>query len=107
MRQMRRALVAGVSILAIISLVWASPLFAATEEVELVGTVYAAEWDADDNVTAVVLVTDEGEEVEVSKSGKGAELLKLEAAYVRVTGALATDEYGRKAMTVMKYTIEQ
>jgi hypothetical protein len=83
------------------------PLFAATEEVEIAGTVFASEWDANDNVTAVVIATEEGEEIAVAASGKGMELLKLEEKNVKVTGSVVTDEEGRKTVNITKYIIQE
>jgi hypothetical protein len=83
------------------------PLFAATEEVEIAGTVFASEWDANDNVTAVVIATEEGEEIAVATSGKGMELLKLEEKNVKVTGSVVTDEEGRKTVNITKYIIQE
>jgi len=95
------------SILAIVALMSAVQLFAATEEVEIAGTIFASEWDANDNVTAVVIATEEGEEVAVAKSGKGMELLKLEEKNVKATGSIVTDEEGRKTITITKYIIQE
>ena len=94
-------------VLAIVTLSGAVSLFAATEEVEITGTVWASDWDADDNVTAVVIETDEGEAIGVSNSGKGLELLKLEEKKVMVTGSLATDQDGNKTITVTKYILQE
>ena len=69
----KKTLLSVLSILAIVVLMGTMPLFAATEEVEITGTVFAAEWDANDNVTAVVIATEEGEEIAVANSGKGME----------------------------------
>jgi hypothetical protein len=95
------------SILAVVALMSAVQLFAATEEVEIAGTIFASEWDANDNVTAVVIATEEGEEVAVAKSGKGMELLKLEEKNVKATGSIVTDEEGRKTITITKYIIQE
>ena len=81
---LRKKVMLGIlCILAIVALMGRLPLFAATEEVEIAGTVFASEWDAKDNVTAVVIATEEGEEIAVSPSGKGTELLKLEEKNVK------------------------
>ena len=93
--------------LAIIALVCATPLFAATEEIEITGTVWASDWDSNDNVIAVVIETDEGEAIGVSSSGKGVELLKLDEKKVMVTGSMATDKDGNKTITVTKYIIQE
>ncbi|MGD8917042.1 MAG: hypothetical protein PVH35_10630, partial [Syntrophobacterales bacterium] len=63
--------------------------------------------DANDNVTAVVIATEEGEEIAVAASGKGMELLKLEEKNVKVTGSVVTDEEGRKTVNITKYIIQE
>ena len=103
----KKALLRVLSVLVIFVLMGTLPLFAATEEVEIAGTVFASEWDANDNVTAVVIATEEGEEIAVATSGKGMELLKLEEKNVRVTGSLVTDEEGRKTINITKYIIQE
>ena len=103
----KKVMLRFLSILAIVALMGSSILFAATEEVEIAGTVFASEWDANDNVTAVVIATEEGEEVAVAKSGKGMELLKLEEKNVKATGSIVTDEEGRKTISITKYLIQE
>ncbi|MGD8914990.1 MAG: hypothetical protein PVH35_00235 [Syntrophobacterales bacterium] len=103
----KKTLLCVLSVLAIVVLMTTVPLFAATEEVEIAGTVFASEWDANDNVTAVVIATEEGEEIAVATSGKGMELLKLEEKNVKVTGSVVTDEEGRKTVNITKYIIQE
>ncbi len=103
----KKTMLCVLSVLAIVVLMGSLPMFAATEEVEISGTVFASEWDANDNVTAVVIATEEGEEIAVVNSGKGMELLKLEEKNVRATGSIAMDEEGRKTINVTKYTIQE
>jgi hypothetical protein len=103
----KKTMLCVLSVLAIVVLMGTLPLFAATEEVEISGTVFAAEWDANDNVTAVVIATEEGEEIAVVNSGKGMELLKLDEKNVRATGSIAMDEEGRKTIIVTKYIIQE
>ena len=73
----------------------------------IAGTVLASDWDANDNVTAVVIETYEGEAIVVSTSGKGVELLKLDEKKVMVTGSIATDKDGNKTITVTKYILQE
>ena len=103
----KKTLLRVLCVFAIVTLLGAVPLFATTEEVEITGTVWASDWDANDNVTAVVIETDEGEAIGVSSSGKGVELLKLEEKKVMVTGSIATDEDGHKTITVSKYIVQE
>jgi hypothetical protein len=103
----KKTLLSVLSILAIVVLMGTMPLFAATEEVEITGTVFAAEWDANDNVTAVVIATEEGEEIAVANSGKGMELLKLEEKNVKASGSIVTDEEGRKTINITRYIVQE
>ena len=103
----KKTLLRVLCVLAIVTLLGAVPLFAATAEVEITGTVWASDWDANDNVTAVVIETDEGEAIGVSSSGKGLELLKFEEKKVMVTGSIATDKDGNKTVTVTKYLLQE
>ena len=103
----KKVMLRFLSILAIVALMGSSILFAATEEVEIAGTVFASEWDANDNVTAVVIATEEGEEIAVSPSGKGMELLKHEEKNVKATGSIVTDQEGHKTINITKYIVQE
>lgn len=103
----KKTLLRVLCVFAIVSLLGAVPLFAATEEVEIIGTVFGTAWDASDNATAVVIATYDGEEITVSNSGKGTELLKLEDKNVKVAGFVAEDEEGKKTITVTRYILQQ
>jgi hypothetical protein len=103
----KKTLLPVLIMLAFVALMSALQLFAATEQVEIAGTIFASEWDANDNVTAVVIATEEGEEIAVSNSGMGRELLNLEEKNVKATGSMVTDEEGRKTITITKYTIQE
>ena len=103
----KKAMLRFLSILVIVVLMGSLPLFAATDEVEISGTIFASEWDANDNVTAVVIATEEGEEIAVAPSGKGMELLKFEEKNVRATGSIVTDQEGRKTIKITKYIVQE
>ena len=103
----KKAMLRFLSILVIVVLMGSLPLFAATDEVEISGTIFASEWDANDNVTAVVIATEEGEEIAVAPSGKGMELLKLEEKNVKATGSIVTDQEGRKTINITKYIVQE
>jgi len=94
-----------VCVLTMVTLVCVPSLFAATDEVEITGTVYAIDRDENNNVTAVLIVTDEGEEIVIANSGKGMELLLLDEKTVKATGMVAKDEDGNKTITVNNYII--
>jgi hypothetical protein len=90
-----------------VTLFFSRHLLATTDKVEINGTVYASEWDANDNATTVVIFTEEGEEIAVSNSGKGLELLKLEDKNVTATGTIAIDENERKTISIFGYTVQE
>ena len=102
----KKTLLRVLCVFAIVTLLGAVPLFATTEEVEIVGTVFGTAWDANDNATAVIIATEDGEEIAVSNSGKGMELLKLEDKNVKASGFIAQDEGGMKTITVNKYVLQ-
>lgn len=102
----KRILLRLLCVLAIVTLVGAVPLFAATEEVEIIGTVFGIEWDTNDNATAVIIATEDGEEIAVSNSGKGTELLKLEEKNVKASGFVALGAEGKKTITINNYVLQ-
>lgn len=57
----KKSLLRVFCLFAIITLACTFSLFAATDEVEITGTVFDLEWDSEDNVTAVLIATEEGE----------------------------------------------
>ena len=103
----KKTLLRVLCVLAIVTSLGAAPLSAATEEVEIIGTVFATAWDANDNATAVIIATEDGEEIAVSNSGKGTDLLKLEEKNVKASGFIALDEQGMKTITVNRYTLQE
>ena len=109
MQSVRRSLVLVSWLFVLASLVCVPVLVAAAEEVEITGTLYAVEWDNSNNASAVIIVTIGGEEIVVSKSGKGDELLKLVShnVFVKATGTVATNENGSRIIKVTKYSIIQ
>ena len=78
----------------------------AVAEVSITGTVYAEDWDNKDNVTEVVIETDDGDLYYVSNDGRGKELLKLVEKNVKVTGVVE-DTGGEKIIRVMAYEITE
>jgi len=93
-------------VLAIVSLVCVIPSLVMAETVEVTGIVYAAAWDDNDNVTAVVIEVDNGENMLVTNSGKGGELLKLDdGTQVKANGSISITEDGIRSITVSKYSI--
>lgn len=76
-----------------------------TKEVEIKGTVYAAEWGVYYDVIGVEILTTKNEKIVVSKSGKGTELLELDKRFIRAIGTIELDKKGRKTITVVRYEI--
>jgi hypothetical protein len=103
----KKTLLRVLCVFAIVTLLGAVPLFAATEEVEIIGTVFGTAWDDNDNATAVIIATEDGEEISVANSGKGTELLKLEEKSVKASGFIVLNEEGMKTITVNKYTLQE
>ena len=103
----KKTLLRVLCVLAIVTSLAATPLFAATEEVEIIGTVFGTAWDANDNATAVIIATEDGEEIAVSNSGKGTDLLKLEEKNVKASGFIALDEQGMKTITVTRFILQE
>ena len=57
-------------------------------EVTIRGTVEPQDWDAEDKVVAVALLTDEGNRYEIERRGLGRILLRYLNAEVEVTGTV-------------------
>jgi hypothetical protein len=71
-------------------------------EITVKGSVYGTEWNNNGEVTAVSIVTTEGDELFVTHNTKGDELLKLVEQNVLATGAVLLDEKGKKHFTIYK-----
>jgi hypothetical protein len=98
----RKMLLAGVFVLLITFAIGVTIVAADTDEVTIVGTVYASDWDDNDNVTAVSIETDDGAYYDV---GNGAQLLKLVGKRVQVTGVVALDGEGNTIITVRTHKV--
>ncbi len=66
------------------------------------GTVTAAKWDDEDNVTGVMIVTEDDDEYYVDLKGTGKELLDLVDADVEITGAISK-KGGTQQIAVKEY----
>ncbi len=97
-------LILGVCIIFLSSVI-APPRGDAAEQINVAGTVWEDEWDDYDNVTAVVIEADDGEEYLVSNEGKGKELLTLGGRNVKVTGVVDEEVDGWKTITVKAYAV--
>ena len=74
-------------------------------EITIKGSVYGVAWDEKGTVTAVSILTPEGDELFVVHNAVGDELLKLVEQNVKATGAVLIDDSGKKNLTVYKYEI--
>ena len=74
-------------------------------EVTVKGSVYGVAWDEKGAVTAVSILTTEGDELFVEHTLIGDELLKLIEQNVTATGAVLIDNAGKKKFTIYKYNV--
>jgi hypothetical protein len=74
-------------------------------EVTVKASVYGAAWNEKGEVTAVSLLTTDGDELFVVRNATGDELLKIIEQNVKVTGAVLVDKQGKKNITIYKYEI--
>jgi hypothetical protein len=103
MKPNARPLIWGLFALVLVSVACANNVFA-TEEVTIIGTVYAEAWDDNGNATAAVIVGTEGE-YNIVKNATGTELFKLNYKDVKVSGIIGEDSEGNKTITVTDYEI--
>lgn len=69
------------------------------------GSVYGTEWNDKGAVTAVSIITTEGDELFVTHDAKGDDFLKLVEQNILATGAVTPDKSGKKTFTIQKYEI--
>jgi hypothetical protein len=103
MRANKRFFVLGLCALMVLSVGYATNVFAA-DEVTIIGTVYAEAWDENDNVIAAVIVS-MGEEYVIVKNATGRELFKLNYKDVKASGVIGEDSEGNKTLTVTNYEV--
>ena len=103
MRANKRFFVLGLCALMLLSGVSAANLFAA-DETAIIGTVYADDWDEDNNVIAAFIVS-LGEEYVIVKNAIGKELFKLDNKVVKAFGVIGEGSEGTKTITVTKYEV--
>lgn len=66
---------------------------------------YGTAWNMKGEVTGILLLTTDGDELFVVHNAFGDELLKLVEQNVKVSGAVLVDQQGRNSITVYKYEI--
>ena len=103
MKRNKGFLISGLCALMVLSVMYATKVFAA-DEVTVTGTVYATAWGDDDNVTAAV-IAGLGEEYVIVQNAVGKELLKLNYKDVKASGVIGQDSEGNKTLTVTSYEV--
>lgn len=96
----------SLGILLVVLLIWALPASAYDENVvEIKGTVFAVDNDANGNIIAVSLLDAGGEEYFVVRDEIGDQLLKLVDKNVKVTCVINVGADGKKNMKVKKFEL--
>lgn len=75
------------------------------ETMSFSGMVFVLDWDEENRVTAVSVVTEEGREYRVLPDEAGRELFRREGDTVDIEGVAGTDAAGRKTLTVIRYRV--
>jgi hypothetical protein len=75
------------------------------KECTVVGTIFPAKWDKNDNVVRVGIDTVDQDEYLIDQNAKGKELVKFTLREVEVTGTVWEDEYGDFVLTVDSYSL--
>ena len=104
MKGSKRLFALGLSALVLVCLACTTNVFAA-DETMIIGTVYAAAWDKDDNVISATIVTATGEEYVIVDNAVGKDLLKLDNKVVKASGVVGEQTEGNRALTVTSYEI--
>ena len=106
MRANKRFFVLGLCALMVLSVGYATNVFAA-DEVTIIGTVFAEAWDENDNVIAAVIAGSGEKYVEyvIVANAAGKELFKLSYKDVKASGVIGKDSEGKKTITVTKYEV--
>jgi hypothetical protein len=96
----------SLGILLVVLLIWALPASAYDENVvEIKGTVFAVDNDANGNIIAVSILDAGGEEYFVVRDEIGDQLLKLVDKNVKVTCVINVGVDGKKNMKVKKFEL--
>lgn len=75
------------------------------ETIAVSGMVFVLDWDEENRVTAVSVVTEEGQEYRILPDKAGRELFRREGDTVEIEGIAGTDAAGRKTVTVIRYRV--
>jgi hypothetical protein len=104
MKQSKRFLVLALCMLTLFMLAGVAAGYS-ENEITVRGAVYGAAWDEKGTVTAVSILTTEGDELFVDHNPVGDELLKLVEQNVTATGAVLIDTAGKKNINIHKYEV--
>jgi len=94
-----RVLLLGIALLALVVPAWGG------ETISLSGMVFVLDWDEENRVTAVSVVTEEGREYRILPDEAGRELFRREGDTVDIEGVAGADAAGRKTLTVIRYRV--
>jgi hypothetical protein len=75
------------------------------DEATIKGIVLALDWDDNDNVSAVSIISEDGEEYLVVKNANGKKFLKLVDKDVIVTGSISEDSDGNKVIAINSFEV--
>lgn len=75
------------------------------DQVTIVGKIYGVAWDEDYNIMSAVIFTEDGKEYLIIDDAKGKELLKLENATVKASGAIGKNAEGTETFTVAGFEV--
>ena len=103
MKPNARSLILGLFALMLLSVVYATTVFAA-DEVAITGEVFVNAWDDNHNVTAASILTS-GAEYIIVDNAVGKELFKLDLKVVKASGVVGEDSEGNKTIAVTKYEV--
>jgi len=77
----------------------------AADEVTITGRIWAADWDNNDKVISVAIVTEEGKEYYVLDNANSKKLLKLIQKIVEAMGTIGQDDEGNKTIAVRAFEV--
>ncbi|MEW6381474.1 MAG: hypothetical protein AB1611_17990 [bacterium] len=77
----------------------------AGQQATITGIVTAADWDEEDNISAVIIATPDEEEYLVDNNSKGEELLEFIHRNVRATGTIRDEGDRCKIILIKSYEV--
>jgi len=102
----RSSLIVGLFTLVFLTFICITDVVLA-DEVTIKGMVLALDWDDNDNVSAVSIISEDGEEYLVLKNANGKKLLKLVEKDVVATGSISEDSDGNKVIAINSFEVSE